>query len=158
MATNSQTKISDRKPVIKKKLDNEQLMERGPVIKKKLNNEQLMERGMELVRGIFKYDEMPGGTLVFSFHKYKKVPTKTYRLKDGEVVRIPRCVAKHLATKGQYVVHEYQRDEQGNSVIRIGRKKRRYHFESMEFFEDEEILNSNDSNLYTVEKVNDLKI
>jgi len=126
-----------------------------PLIKKTLNKEQLMERDMELVKGMFRYDEMPGGTLNFSFHKYKKVPTEFYSLKDGQIYKIPRAVAKHLTKTGSYNIHEYQTDERGNPVVRIGRKKRRYHFESMAFFDDEEATTSN---LYTAEKVVDLKI
>lgn len=134
------------------------ITEKKPLIKKTLNKEQQLERSMELVRGMFRYDEAPGATLSFSFHVHKKIGTKFYRFKDGEIYKIPRCVANHIAKNGSYVVHEYQMDENGNPAVRIGRKKRRYHFESMDFFDDDESLNSEVSNLYTAEKVISLEI
>ena len=109
-----------------------------------------MERDAELVKGKFQYLEVPGATLVFSYRKYKGQHPVQYKLKDGEIYTLPRGVAKHLATTGQYPIHEYATDEFGKPLIRIGRMKRRYNFESLEFFDD---LGSTDSKLYTVEKL-----
>jgi hypothetical protein len=140
--SNTQTKITEKKPLIKMSL----------------NKEQLMERNMELVRGVFVYDEAPGAILSFSFHHYKNIGTKFYTFKDGETYKIPRCVAKHIANNGSYVIHEYQMDESGVPRVRIGRKKRRYHFESVDFFGDDESLNDEPSNIYTAEKIVELHI
>jgi len=124
------------------------------VIKSKKNKEQLRARDSELVRGIFRYDEVPGGTLIFCYKKYKGDPVISYTLLDGEESEIPRGVAKHLVTTGSYAIHEYQTDTRGNPVVRIGRKKRRYSFESLGFFEDiEDEIKSEESNLFTVEKL-----
>jgi len=124
------------------------------VVKVKKNKEQLRERDNEIVRGMFRFDEVPGGTLIFSYRKYKKDPIRNYSLIDGNTYEIPRGVAKHLAVTGSYPVHEYQTDMNGNAVVRIGRKKRRYSFESLGFFEDiEDDISSEDSKIFTVEKI-----
>jgi len=119
----------------------------------KKNKEQIHARDNELVRGIFRYDEVPGGTLVFTYKKYKN-EFKNYSLVDGNTYQLPRGVAKHLATTGSYPIHEYQTDENGKPVVRIGRRKRRYSFESLGFFEDiEDEIKSEDSKIFTVEKI-----
>lgn len=123
-------------------------------IKIKKNKEQLRQRDNEIVRGMFRYDEVPGGTLIFSYKKYKADPIRNYSLIDGQTYELPRGVAKHLATTGSYAIHEYQTDTSGKPVIRIGRKKRRYSFESLGFFDDiEDEVKSEESNLFTVEKI-----
>jgi len=122
-----------------------------PVIKKTLSYEQLRARDNEMVRGRFKYEEVPGGTLVFSYKKFKNDPVRNFTLEDGKIYTIPRGVAKHLATSGSYPIHEYQTDENGRPIVRIGRHKRRYTFESLGFFDD--IEETQQSSLYTVEKI-----
>ena len=110
---------------------------------------QQRERDAELVKGRFSFLECPGGTLKFSYKKYKGDKLVSYSLKDGEFYKIPKGVAKHLATSGSYPVHEYATDENGKPIIRIGRKKKRYNFESLEFFDERDLK----SNLYTVERI-----
>jgi len=126
------------------------ITEKNITVKSKPTLAQQRERDGKPVRGRFNFLEVPGGTLRFAFRKYKGEKIKNYSLKDGEIYTIPRSVAKHLNTAGRYPVHEYQTDETGKPIIRIGRYKRRYNFESLEFLDD---LGPNDSNLYTVEKV-----
>lgn len=133
-------------------------------IKIKKNKEQLRARDNEIVRGMFKFDEVPGGTLVFSYRKWKKDLIRNYSFIDGETYEIPRGVAKHLASTGSYPVHEYQTDTNGKAVVRIGRRKRRYSFESLGFFDDIEDehtsvghtsvgIKPKESNIFTVEKL-----
>lgn len=130
------------------------ILDKKPMFKIKKNAEQLREYDNQMVRGIFRYDEVPTGILVFSYRKYKKDPIKNYTLEDGNTYTLPRGVAKHLASTGGYPVHEYQTNADGRPVVRIGRKKRRYSFESLAFFDDiEEEITSNESSLYTVEKL-----
>jgi len=120
-----------------------------PTIISKPTIAQQRERDAELVTGRFTFTECPGGTLNFSYRKYKGEKMTPYSLKDGEIRTIPRGVAKHLATQGSYPVHEYSTDENGKPVIRIGRMKKRYNFESLEFFNDSDIK----PNLYTAERI-----
>lgn len=117
--------------------DNKKSDSNGPIIKKKMGYQQQKEHDLEPVKGRFVFHEAPGGTLTFSFHKYKGL-TKFYTLKDGQIYTLPRMVAKHLAKSGTYPIHEYQTDENGVPVVRVGRKKQRYSFESLAFFDDYE--------------------
>jgi len=118
------------------------------------NKEQLRARDNEMVRGKFNFEEVPGGTLVFSYKKYKGDPIRNYSLIDGNDYELPRGVAKHLASAGSYPIHEYQSDENGKPVVRIGRRKRRYSFESLGFFEDiEDNIRPEESRIITVEKI-----
>ena len=117
-----------------------------PVINKSKSKQ---EYDMTMVKGIFRFAEVPGGTLNFTYGKYKG-KIKNYSLVDGETHSIPRCVAQHLIQTGSYPIHEYQTDINGIPVIRIGRKKRRYSFDSLEFFDD---LDSRDSGIVTATKL-----
>lgn len=110
-----------------------------PVVPSKPTLNQLRERDNELVKGKFTFEEVPGGTLTFPYRKYKGDKIITYSLKDGEIYSIPKGVAKHLATTGKYPIHEYTTDEKGNPFVRVGRVKKRYNFESLEFFDDSDL-------------------
>lgn len=126
--------------------------EKTLVVKNKLTLEERRKRDSELVRGRFNYNEVPGATLVFPYRKYKGDPVVSYSFVDGQTYIIPRGVAKHIATSGSYPIHEYQTDASGKPVVRIGRKKRRYSFESLAFYDDDEVTKAN-SNLYTAENI-----
>ena len=121
----------------------------GPAIISKPTTNQLRERDNEPVKGRFSFDEVPTGTLRFKYKKYKGDKIVTYNLKDGEIYSLPRGVAKHLATTGKYPIHEHAVDENGRKFTRIARYKRRYNFESLEFFDDSDL---NTSSLYTLKK------
>ena len=103
--------------------------------KEDLKKQLLIERDKdrELVRGIFKFHECPGGWLHFSFRKYKQDQVENYDLLDGEVYTIPLGVAKHLNKSGWYPVHAFAQTESGVPVAKIGQKVRRYGFSSLEF-------------------------
>ena len=131
----AQAKITDKKPEI--------------LVKRSID--QLRERDAELVRGRFNFLECPGATLKFSYRKYKGESLKEYAIKDGEIITIPRGVAKHLATSGSYPIHEYATDESGRPFTRIKTNKKRYNFESLEFFDDED-LEPKTSGLFTMDR------
>jgi len=125
--------------------------EKTLVIKKKRSREEIFKYDHEIVKGLFHFNEVPGGVLQFSFRKYKEDSPMNYSLEDGNVYELPRMVAKHLATSGGYPVHEYQSDTNGRPIVKIGRRRRRYSFESLSFQDDNDVLVAN-TNLYTVEK------
>lgn len=120
-------------------------------VKVKKTKEELRAFDNVIVRGRFNFHEVSGGTLTFPYRKYKGDKVRHYALVDGNIYNIPRGVAKHIATTGSYPIHEYQVDENGKATVRIGRRKRRYSFESTDFLEDSEVLSAN-SSLYTVSK------
>ena len=131
----AQAKVVDNTRVDNTRVDNTSV----PVRSQSQVLNQRRERDNELVKGKFVYDEVPGGTMTFSYRKYKADGVKTYTIKDGEIRTLPKCVAKHLATTGKVPIHEYATDENGKSFERVARFKRRYNFESLEFFEDEDL-------------------
>jgi hypothetical protein len=109
------------------------------------------ERDHKMVRGRFTWNECPGGTLTFPFHKYPGDQIETYNLKDGEVTEIPYMVAKHLAKDVFYAVHHNEVDKDGKSSIRIGKKIHRTGFSTLDFEDDNDFI---PSRIVTVEKVN----
>ena len=106
----------------------------------------------KLVKGLFKYYEIPGGKFSFIFKEHKDDPIKTYEFEDGKVYEIPLGVARHLNKNVWYPKHMHSIDENGNPHVRIGQKIRRVGFESLEFQPIEEFEIEKD--IVTVEKIN----
>lgn len=99
---------------------------------------KLWEKDREMVRGIFRYHECPGGVMEFPFHKYKWDEMKTYSLKDGEVYELPRAVAKHLNTNCSYPTYNYKNNAAGQPEVTISERVRRTSFQSLEFVDIDE--------------------
>ena len=119
---------------------------------KKLNLEYERTKDNEPVKGIFRFHEVPGGTMEFSFLKYKGDQVKNYKLVDGEIYTIPLMVAKHLNKGCWYPVHSFAQDEEGRSLQKIGQKVRRCSFQSLEFVDIDDLTPVGNS-LITVENV-----
>ncbi len=117
---------------------------------KKLKIERDKDR--EMVKGVFKYYEVPGGVVEFCFKKYDEDPLEKFTMYDGQVYTIPLGVAKHLNNNTWYPVHEYGRNEDGSPLQRIGQKIRRMAFQSLEFM-DMEGMDNNINRITTVEHV-----
>jgi hypothetical protein len=92
-----------------------------------------MAKDHEMVKGIFKFYEVPGGVLSFVFKKYKGDQVEKYDMVDGQIYTVPLCVAKHLNTNGWYPVHVHTQDSEGKPTIGLGTKKHRFGFQSLEF-------------------------
>ena len=117
---------------------------------KKLKVERDKDR--EMVKGVFKYYEVPGGMVGFCFKKYGEDPVEKYELYDGQVYTIPLGVAKHLNNNTWYPVHEYGKNEDGTPSQRVGQKIRRMAFQSLEFM-DMDGMGDNINRIVTVEHV-----
>lgn len=113
------------------------------------------DKDREKVRGVFRYYEVPGGVMSFVHKAYKEDEVERYDLIDGEIYTLPLGVAKHLNTNGWYPEYNYVPGENnvqtgvtvgshfsanfvGHSA-RIGRKVRRFGFQSLEFMDVEEL-------------------
>lgn len=118
-------------------------------VKKNLKYERDKDR--QMVKGIFKYYEVPGGSVSFPFKAYKEDPVETYHLVDGEVYTLPLGVAKHLANNCWYPVHKHTLDEKGKRVTTVGRKVHRMGFHSLEFTDIDELSHSGPTEIVTVE-------
>jgi hypothetical protein len=123
--------------------------------KPKQNMRYLRDKDREMVRGIFRFHEVPGGVMSFSFKAYKEDPVENFTLRDGDVYTIPLGVAKHLNKNLCYPVHEYIKDESGAAVQRIGRMVRRASFQSLEFVDTDDLspIGIPETDLVTVENV-----
>lgn len=106
--------------------------------KKKPSLKQQQQEDRKMVRGKFVFHECPGGTMMFSFRKYKEDPVENFSLTDGQIYTVPLGVAKHLNTNCWYPKHEFTQTE-GTPIPIIGKKVRRCSFQSLEFMDIEEL-------------------
>lgn len=95
----------------------------------------LRDRDREMVRGIFRFFEVPGGNMSFSFRKYKEDEVENFSLNDGEIYTLPRGVAHHLSNNCWYPEHQYKMDDSGKPTQVLTKKKRRCSFEPLDFLD-----------------------
>ena len=91
------------------------------------------DKDREMVRGIFRFHEVPGGGMSFVYKGHKGDEVGRYDMIDGEVYTIPLGVAKHLNKNLWYPQHAYAMDENNKPVMKISQKVRRCSFQSLEF-------------------------
>lgn len=118
-------------------------------LKKKLKIQR--EKDNEMVKGIFRFHEVPGGQIKFPYRAYKEDQVENYTLVDGQVHTIPFGVAHHLNKDCWYPEHAYQLDAEGKPKMKIGKKVQRCSFQSLEFTERD--LTPASEDLTTVENV-----
>ncbi len=94
---------------------------------------KMREKDHKVVKGIFRTYEPRGGSMTFSFKKYKGDDVLKYTLVDGEIYSIPLMVAKHLNQNCSYPKHSYVLDADGKPSVEVGKKVPRCSFESLEF-------------------------
>lgn len=139
----------------KRELMSNQTTDKNKKAKESLKYQRDKDR--QMVKGIFRFYEVPGGSMSFNFRKYKDDPIERYDLIDGQVYTIPLGVAKHLTTNGNYPIHKYMKDEGGNVSMRVGQKVNRFGFESLEFMDIDDLPNQS-SEIVTVDEVADDKV
>ena len=93
----------------------------------------MRDRDRQLVKGIFRFHEVPTGTMSFVFKQYEGDPVEKYELIDGEVSTIPLGVAKHLNKNAWYPINANSVDGNGKPSKIIGRKIKRCSFQSLDF-------------------------
>lgn len=104
--------------------------------KKTLNLKYLRDKHREPVRGIFRFNECPGGVMSFTFKEFKEDEVERYDLQDGKIYTIPLGVAKHLNNRW-YPEYEYFKNESTQDLQRISKKVHRCSFQSLEFMDVE---------------------
>lgn len=120
--------------------------------KPKPNLKYLRDKYREPVKGIFRFYEVPGGSMEFVYREFKEDQVEKFSMADGEVYTIPLGVARHLNKNGWYPVHSYAQDNDGKSSMKIGSKVRRFGFQSLEFVDIEDITEQGKP-LVTVEHI-----
>lgn len=108
-------------------------------VKPKINLKYLRDKHREIVRGIFRFHECPGGVMSFNFKEFKEDEVETYSFEDGKVYSIPLGVAKHLNKNLWYPEYEHFKDEQTQNLMRISKKVRRCSFQSLEFMDTDDM-------------------
>lgn len=106
----------------------------------------------EMVRGRFKYFELPGGAVDFVFKCYKTQDVERYSFIDGEIYTIPLGVARHLNKNCWYPEYGYAPTMPGEKTASMGgynsmsgmamratKKVQRMGFESLEFMDVEDV-------------------
>lgn len=121
-------------------------------IPNKSNLKFKQEKDRQLVKGIFNFHEVPGGEMKFVYAKYKGEQPVRYKLQDGEVYSLPLGVAKHLNKDCWYPVHAHALNSEGKAVFKIGERKRRCGFQSLEFIDPEDFV-VNDPVILTAQKI-----
>lgn len=127
------------------------------VTKKRLTEQEIeymRQKDREMVRGIFRFFEVPGGTMSFPFRKYKGDEVESYTMVDGEIYTVPRGVAQHLSNNCWYPESQYKMDDHGKAVAQISKKKRRCSFEPLDFLDQETLNELTPSNIETVTFLN----
>jgi hypothetical protein len=107
--------------------------------KAKINLAFQRDKDREMVKGIFRFHEVPGGSMSFTMLLHKGDQLKNYTLTDGEVATIPLGVAKHLNKNLAYPVHGYTQDENGKSMMKVTQMIRRCSFQSLQFMDMEDL-------------------
>jgi len=106
----------------------------GPESKSQLLLQRDKDR--EMVKGIFRFHEVPNGRMDFVFKKYKQDPIEKFSMIDGQVYTVPLGVAKHLNSNVKYPIYTNSRlDEQGNTELVVKEWIRRCSFQSLEFID-----------------------
>lgn len=113
----------------------------------KPNYKYLSDKAKEMVRGIFKFYEVPGGSMSFSFREFKGDEIQRYDFTDGEVYSIPLGVARHLNKNGWYPEYGFVQGEAGmkggfspdGKRMQISKKVHRYGFQSLEFVDIDDL-------------------
>ena len=110
------------------------------------------DKDREMVKGIFRFYEVPGGTMQFSLKLYKEDHVENFTLNDGEIYTIPLGVARHLNKNGWYPIYGYipgeVRVQQGfgpGNGMQIAKKVRRFGFQSLEFIDHEDLTENTQS-------------
>ena len=133
------------------------LDQKSAVIKRKLTPEQvefMRQRDREMVRGIFRFFEVPGGNMSFSYRKYKGDQVESFSMNDGEIYTVPRGVASHLSNNCWYPESAHKMDEFGRIVAQVNKKKRRCSFEPLDFMDEASLRELSPSNIETVTFLN----
>lgn len=104
---------------------------------------KMREKDREMVRGVFRFYEVPGGTMSFVYKAYDGEQADRYDMIDGQVYSIPLGVARHLNKNLWYPEYDYIKGEstdgQTKNIMKVTKKVRRCGFQSLEFMDIEDL-------------------
>lgn len=108
----------------------------------KIAYENQRKRDHELVKGIFKFYEVPNGIMSFSYKKYKEDQVMNFTFVDGQIYTIPRMVARHLVNDCWYPEYDHVKSEDYKTTYAIKNKVHRCGFQSLEFMDEDLKINT----------------
>lgn len=76
-----------------------------------------------LVRGKFEFYERPGGTLNFTYRRYKGEKIVNYILRDKGYYELPWGVVRALEEGSHYYTHNIETDETDDTTFRNGERQ-----------------------------------
>jgi hypothetical protein len=103
----------------------------------RLEFERKEKEDRQMVSGIFRNNETPGGEHEFSFRKYAG-PIEDYSFKDGEQYTVPLYIARHLNNDCAYPVYsstnvKTTKNNIRNNNLDVKEWIRRFSFTSLDF-------------------------
>jgi len=94
--------------------------------------EEKKEEESKMVKGIFEFRALPGGTLDFFHKKWKGDKITRYVLVDGEEYELPLSVVRKLNSECYTNQHSYLLGPDGKH-LKTGKKQHRFAFKSSEY-------------------------
>ena len=115
--------IKKQDPVVEKDTEKEDLLQKIADLEKRINEaeaantkaiepkveqtwedkkEQMRKRDRELIAGTFRFNDVEGGHIKFTFKKWAGDPLETFLLVDGYKYALPRGVVEHLRKNCKY--------------------------------------------------------
>lgn len=110
--------------------------------KLKPNLKYMRDKDREKVRGIFRFHEVPGGSMSFVFKAYKEDPVERFDMVDGQIYTVPLGVARHLNKNLWYPQYDYIKGEETHDIMKVTKKVRRCSFQSLEFVDTDDLTPS----------------
>jgi len=120
------------------------------ISKEKPNLKYQRDKDREMVKGVFRFFEVPGGSMSFVYKAYKQDQVERYDMVDGQQYTVPLGVAKHLNKNGWYPEYAFVPGDSEmrtgmasqvfgqNQMMRVQHKVRRFAFQSLEFLDIDE--------------------
>lgn len=107
----------------------------------------LRDKSREMVKGIFRFYEVPNGRMEFIYKEFKEDPVERFDMFDGQAYTVPLGVARHLNKNGWYPEYSFMQGEKDTiggygmdgQVMKVGKKVRRFGFQSLEFLDIDEM-------------------
>ena len=99
--------------------------------------EAMRVKDHRMVKGTFRNLESKGGSLTFTFRKWKGDQPVQYNFVDGHHYEVPLMVAVHLRDNCYVPEHTRVLDANGRPTTVTGKKRKRFTFEALSFDSEE---------------------
>jgi len=94
--------------------------------------EEKKKEESKMIKGIFEFRALPGGTLDFWHKKWKGEKIQRYILVDGQEYDLPLAVVRKLNSECYVTEHSHLLGPDGKH-LKTGRKRHRFAFKTLEY-------------------------